>query len=135
MKYGQLSLPLSHSVIPIMLENSAKKLLNLLETVKEKDKKKNIIIPKSSVAMKTEETQTYTKTLKNKKHTICRSLAKPLSRLRAGDPIEVIYPKNDPKRAIVNTWDELWLVPLFFGLFLIAAIFLLVHVCKGYGVS
>ena len=68
-------------------------------------------------------------------HTIRRSLAKPLSRLRAGDPIEVIYPKNDPKRAIVNTWDELWLVPLFFGLFLIAAIFLLVHVCKGYGVS
>lgn len=67
-------------------------------------------------------------------HTIRRSLAKPLSRLKYGDLVEVIYPANNPKRAVVNTWDELWLYPVVFVFFLIASLFIFVLVWNGYEV-
>ena len=55
-------------------------------------------------------------------HTIRRALAKPLSRLRPGDKVEVVYLKNHPDRGIVNNWDELWPPPIFFGLMMLAFI-------------
>jgi len=55
-----------------------------------------------------------------KSHTIRRSLAKPLSRLQAGDEVEVIYLTGQPDQGVVNTWDEFWPPPLFFGLMFIA---------------
>jgi len=53
-------------------------------------------------------------------HTIRRSLAKPLSRLKPGDVVEVIYPAHQPNKGVVNTWDEFWPPPLFFGLMMLA---------------
>jgi len=53
-------------------------------------------------------------------HTIRRSLAKPLSRLQAGEEVEVIYLTGQPDQGVVNTWDEFWPAPLFFGLMFIA---------------
>jgi hypothetical protein len=64
-------------------------------------------------------------------HTIRRSLAKPLSRLIAGDKVEVIYPPARPGEGVVNTWDELYPPPLFFGLFLLAMLTLLRLVLIG----
>ncbi len=64
-------------------------------------------------------------------HTIRRSLAKPLSRLKAGDKVEVIYLANHPNQGVVNTWDEFWPAPLFFGLMGIAFLVLLSLVLKG----
>ena len=64
-------------------------------------------------------------------HTIRRSLAKPLSHLKYGDLVEVIYPANYPKKAIVNTWDEFWLAPLFFGWVMFVLLVLLRLVLKG----
>jgi len=64
-------------------------------------------------------------------HTIHRSLAKPLSRLKIGDAVEVIYLPNHTNEGIVNTWDELWLIPFFFGLMTIAFLFALRFVLKG----
>ena len=52
-----------------------------------------------------------------KEHTIRRSLSKPYSRLKIGDVVEVIYPSNYPDSAVVNTWDELYLVQSFWGFF------------------
>ncbi|MCX6220697.1 MAG: DUF3592 domain-containing protein [Bacteroidia bacterium] len=57
-------------------------------------------------------------------HTIRRSLAKPLSRLQAGEEVEVIYPTGQPDLGVVNTWDEFWPPTLFFGLMFIAFIIL-----------
>ena len=57
-------------------------------------------------------------------HTIRRSLAKPLSRLQAGEEVEVIYPTGQPDQGVVNTWDEFWPAPLFFGLMFFAFILL-----------
>jgi len=48
-------------------------------------------------------------------YTIRRSTARPLSRLKTGDAVEVIYLARHPDKGIVNAWDELYLVPLFFG--------------------
>ncbi|MCX6285209.1 MAG: DUF3592 domain-containing protein [Bacteroidetes bacterium] len=55
-------------------------------------------------------------------HTIRRSLAKPLSRLNPGDKVEVIYLASNPNKGVVNTWDEFWPPPLFFGFMMIAFI-------------
>ena len=64
-------------------------------------------------------------------HTIHRSLAKPLSRLKIGDNVEVIYLPNHTNEGIVNTWDELWLLPLFLGFMTIAFFFAIRLVLKG----
>ena len=52
-------------------------------------------------------------------HTIRRSLAKPFSRLKPGDKVDVIYLARDPDKGVVNTWDEFWPPPLFFGFMMI----------------
>ena len=57
-------------------------------------------------------------------HTIRRSLARPLSRLKAGETVEVIYPTGQPDMGVVNTWDEFWPPTIFFGLMFIAFIVL-----------
>jgi len=49
-------------------------------------------------------------------HTIRRSLAKPMSSLKSGDVVEVIYPIRHPDKGVVNTWDEFWPVPIFLGI-------------------
>jgi hypothetical protein len=53
-------------------------------------------------------------------HTIRRSLAKPLSRLQSGDVVEIIYLARHPDQGVVNTWDELYFVPLILGSFTFA---------------
>jgi hypothetical protein len=65
-------------------------------------------------------------------HTIRRSLAKPLSRLKEGDKVEVIYLAKKPDQGRVNTWDEFWPAPIFFGFCSIAFLVLLVLVLNGY---
>jgi hypothetical protein len=67
-----------------------------------------------------------------KLHTIQRSLAKPLSRLKVGDKVEVIYLAKKPDQGRVNTWDEFWPAPIFFGFCSIAFLVLLVLVLSGY---
>ena len=67
-----------------------------------------------------------------KLHTIKRSLAKPLSRLKVGDKVEVIYLAGNPDQGRVNTWDEFWPPPIFFGFCLIAFLVLFVLVINGY---
>ena len=57
-------------------------------------------------------------------HEIKRSLAKPYSRLKDGDEVEVIYPGDHPDLGVVNTWDEMWLLPCFFGFVFIAFVML-----------
>ena len=64
-------------------------------------------------------------------HTIERSLAKPFSRLKINDRVEVIYPVDAPDKGIVNTWDEFYLVPVFFGCMMIAFLFLFRLVWRG----
>ncbi len=53
-------------------------------------------------------------------YTIRGSTAKPLSRLKTGDVVEVIYLARNPNKGVLNTWSELWLGPLIFGLFTLA---------------
>jgi hypothetical protein len=65
-------------------------------------------------------------------HTIRRSLAKPLSRLKVGDKVEVIYLAKKPDQGRVNTWDEFWPAPIFFGFCSIAFLVLLFLVLNGY---
>jgi len=65
-------------------------------------------------------------------HTIRRSLAKPLSRLKVGDKVEVIYLAGKPDNGRVNTWDEFWPYPLFFGFSTIAMLVLFLLVINGY---
>jgi hypothetical protein len=67
-----------------------------------------------------------------KPHTIKRSLAKPLSQLKVGDKVEVIYLAGKPDQGRVNTWDEFWPPPIFFGFCLIAFLVLFVLVINGY---
>jgi Protein of unknown function (DUF3592) len=64
-------------------------------------------------------------------HTIRRSLAKPWSRLQTGDAVQVLYPVRHPNRGIVDTWDELYLSPVFFGFVTIAFLVLLRLVLSG----
>lgn len=65
-------------------------------------------------------------------HTIRRSLAKPLSHLVAGDEVEVIYLAKKPDQGRVNTWDEFWPAPMFYGFCSIAFLVLFVLVVNGY---
>jgi len=65
-------------------------------------------------------------------HIIRRSLAKPLSRLKAGDSTEVIYLADKPDLGRVKTWDEFWPAPLFFGFCMIAFLVLFVLMISGY---
>jgi hypothetical protein len=60
----------------------------------------------------------------NVEHVIKRSLASPYSRLEIGDEVDVIYPAKYPDSAVVYTWDELYLIPLVFGLFGLAFLLL-----------
>ena len=66
-------------------------------------------------------------------HTIRRTLAKPLSRLAAGDEVEVIYLAKKPDQGRVNTWDEFWPYPIFLGFCSIAFLVLFILVVYGYG--
>ena len=66
-----------------------------------------------------------------KLHTIKRSLAKPLSRLKVGDKVEVIYLANKPDQGRANTWDEFWPYTIFFAFCSIAMLVLLVLVLSG----
>jgi len=60
------------------------------------------------------------------------STAKPLSRLKTGDQVEVIYLADNPNKGVVNTWSEFWIPPLFFGFVMVALLFLLFLVISGY---
>lgn len=64
-------------------------------------------------------------------HTIRRSAAWPLARLHVGDAVEVIYLARRPEKGIVDTWDELYLVPVFFGVMMLGFLGILVGVFKG----
>jgi hypothetical protein len=64
-------------------------------------------------------------------HTIQRAATTVVSRLKSGDNVEVIYLPEFPDQGVVNTWDELWLIPLFFGLMTFAFLFLLRLVLNG----
>jgi len=59
------------------------------------------------------------------------STAKPLTRLKPGDKVEVIYLANSPNRGVVNTWYEFWFPPLFFGFMSVALLVLLFLVLSG----
>jgi len=64
-------------------------------------------------------------------HTIRRSLAKPLSRLKTGDMVEVIYLARHPDQGVVNTWDEFWPPTLFFGFMMLAFLVAFCFVLSG----
>lgn len=64
-------------------------------------------------------------------HNIHGSTAKPLSRLKTGDKVEVIYLANSPDRGVVNTWYEFWFPPVFFGFMAGAMLILLFLVLSG----
>lgn len=63
-------------------------------------------------------------------HTCRRSLIYFLSSLKIGDDVEVIYPANNPKKAVVNTWDEIFLPALFFGIISILSIILFFEILR-----
>jgi hypothetical protein len=64
-------------------------------------------------------------------HNIHGSTAKPLSRLKTGDKVEVIYLAKSPNRGVVNTWYEFWFPPMFFGFMVSAMLVLLVLILSG----
>jgi len=66
-------------------------------------------------------------------HTILgSSTSGPLaSPLKTGDVVEVIYLARHPNEGMVNTWDELYLYPLFFGSMGLACLVLLGLVLSG----
>lgn len=64
-------------------------------------------------------------------HTIRGSLAWPLSQLRTGDVVEVIYLVRQPEKGVLNAWYELWPPPLFFAAMLLAFLALLRLVLNG----
>ena len=64
-------------------------------------------------------------------HYIHGSTAKPLSRLKIGDKVEVFYLARSPDRGVVNTWSEFWIPPMFFGFMACAMLVLLVLVLSG----
>lgn len=66
-----------------------------------------------------------------KPHKIRRSLAIPFSRLKKGEMVEVIYPNGHPEAGILNTWDELFLTPLVFGLMMLAFLVLFRLILNG----
>jgi len=65
-------------------------------------------------------------------HDIHGSSAKPLSRLKTGDKVEVIYLAKNPNQGVVNTWYEFWIPPIFFGFVMVAMLVLLVLMLNGY---
>jgi len=67
------------------------------------------------------------KDLSGTTYTIRRSLAKPLSRLEEGDVVEVVYPPGHPEMAVVNTWDELYLLSAFFAFIFLASVALILR--------
>lgn len=67
----------------------------------------------------------------NTPHRIRRSLALPFSRLKTADLVEVIYPAGQPDKGVVNTWDELFLVPLFWAFMTLAFLVLFRHMLNG----
>ena len=69
--------------------------------------------------------------LSGKKYTIRSSTSTTLSRLKKGDRLEVIYPLNHPNLGVVNTWDEIYLVPFVLALFFIAFSSLLILLLTG----
>lgn len=56
--------------------------------------------------------------------------SKPAS-YRVGDPVRVVYPPGKPGDAYIDSWSEVWLVPLILGG--LAGAFLLVGVGLGFG--
>lgn len=64
-------------------------------------------------------------------YTIRSSTVTWLSRLKTGDVVEVIYLARHPDKGIVNTWDELYLAPLFFGFMGLAFLVLFSLVLSG----
>lgn len=64
-------------------------------------------------------------------HTIRRAAAWPLTRLRIDDAVAVIYLARRPDHGIVNTWDELYMAPLFFGALTLGFLVILVGVLRG----
>ena len=64
-------------------------------------------------------------------HNIHGSTAKPLTRLKPGDKVEVIYLASNPNRGVVNTWYEFWFPPVFFGFMVGAMLILLFLVLSG----
>lgn len=64
-------------------------------------------------------------------HTIRRSAAWPLTRLKTDDAVEVIYLARKPAEGVVNSWDELYLVPVFFSLMMVAFLGVFVAVRRG----
>jgi len=64
-------------------------------------------------------------------HIIKRALAKPLSRLKPGDLVPIIYLAEHPDKGHVNTWDEFWPAPIFFGFVSIAFLWLLYLLLTG----
>ena len=64
-------------------------------------------------------------------HTIRRAAAWPLTRLRIDDTVEIIYDAGRPEQGIVNTWDELYLAPLFFGAMMLGFLVIFAGVLGG----
>ncbi|MBI4475271.1 MAG: DUF3592 domain-containing protein, partial [Acidobacteria bacterium] len=64
-------------------------------------------------------------------HTFSGGTATPLTRLKVGGVVEVIYPAGNPARGMLNTWTERWLVPLFFAAMTIAFLMLFVFTLRG----
>ena len=66
-----------------------------------------------------------------KTYTVPRSVTKPFTQLQKGDSVELIYPLNQPNLAVVNTWDEVYLVSFVLSLFFIAFTSLLLLLWTG----
>ena len=64
-------------------------------------------------------------------HMIRRSSAWPLTRLRIGDVVDVIYLARRPEKGVVDCWDELYLAPVVFGVFMLAFSGIFVGVLRG----
>jgi hypothetical protein len=64
-------------------------------------------------------------------HSIRRAAAWPVTRLHTGDAVGVIYLARRPEKGIVDSWDELYLVPVVLGLFMLAFSGIFVATLKG----
>ena len=60
-----------------------------------------------------------------------RSLIKPLTQIKKGDKIEIIYPDRQPHKSLVFVWDELYFNPAIFLLFAIGFFVLFFHVLNS----
>ncbi|PWA05898.1 hypothetical protein [Flavobacterium psychrotolerans] len=63
---------------------------------------------------------------------IKRALTRPYTSLKPGEAVEVIYPLNKPHSAVVNVWDEIFLVPAFFGFFTLMMFIVLWWILKNW---